>query len=123
MNDDKPSTRLVSIRVEEEIKSKLENIASNSDRSITQLCRYALASYTASGSPQLEEPSNADDTRLTEVIGIRLPLDVIEELPQFGTDTSLSMTLRSVLGWWLNNADFTQLGGPSTSWTGAQNAK
>lgn len=116
--NDKPTTRLVSIRVDEETKTRLEEIALHSDRSITQLCRYAISSYILTSAPILGDATNADDPRLTEVIGIRLPIDVIDELPHDTTEGSLSTLLRSILSWWLNNADFDQLGGPSVSWRG-----
>jgi hypothetical protein len=109
VNEDKPTTRLVSIRVEEDMKSRLEEIALNSDRSITQLCRYAVSSYLLSSSPDLGESVGSDDPRLSEVIGIRLPVDVITELRTIGEDTSLSTLLRSILHRWLETAHFSQL--------------
>lgn len=113
---DTGTTRLVSIRVDFELKNKLETAAAESDRSVTQLCRYALGEFLLSGVVLSALPKLLnEDSGLTELIGVRLSEDLLSELENLSEDKnfSTSAALRQILQWWFASADLSILGRPA----------
>lgn len=122
VKESKSPSRFVSIRVDEDLKANLEQIAFDSDRSITQLCKYAFSAFVLSGISVDDIVDDRDDSKLTQIIGIRLSSELVDEFTETTEDSSLSTTLRSILIWWIASADFASLGRPAGQETGGGNA-
>lgn len=108
-------TRLVSFRVDKDLKSTLETIALDSDRSLTQLCRYALSAFLLSDVSVADldiVDGREDDTKLTELIGVRLSVELLDEISATAGDISTSGLVRGIVSWWVQHADRKDLGTP-----------
>lgn len=111
------NTRLVSFRVDKELKARLEQIAVDSDRSITQLCRYALSSFLLSGAAisDMDLADKDDVSPLSELIGIRLSVDLLQDVSASVPDVPVSVLVRGIIAWWVDNANLADLGKPLIS--------
>lgn len=111
---DNAGTRLVSFRVDKDLKSRIEHIAVESDRSITQLCRYALSSFLLSGSAisDIEIAEKNDVSSLSELIGVRLSNELLKDVSSSSPNIPVSSLVRGILTWWVDNANLAELGKP-----------
>lgn len=114
---DNAGTRLVSFRVDKDLKSRIEHIAVESDRSITQLCRYALSSFLLSGSAitDIELTDKGDSSSLSELIGVRLSNDLLQDVSTSSPNVPVSSLVRGILAWWVDNANLAELGKPAVA--------
>lgn len=113
-------SRLFTVRLPADVRDRLDVLASTSDRTLAQLARYALTYYFASPAARMVH-SLLDGTG-TKHTSLRLPADLATQVDVFAGkhDVTTSDVIRHALTSWLDAADASTLGNPSTVIGGAR---
>lgn len=80
-----PSTKVSTVRVTSLTHQRLSALMSSSDRSRSQLVRYALTHYFASNNAP-----KATVTTLSEHISLRLPSDIVEQVVRMAVNNEVA---------------------------------
>jgi predicted transcriptional regulator len=110
------SMRHITVRLSSSTRSQLNTLAETSDRTLSQLIRYAITAY----SPETQRPpSSSKHCHLTPQdgatpLGVRLPSKVLTHLEAIAQTYSVtpSSVIRAALDEWLLVADPENLGKP-----------
>lgn len=108
------ASRTFTVRLEPDVRDRLDALARTSDRSIAQLTRYALTSYFAGS----DVPANpGEDTASMKHTTVRLPISLADQVDLAASrmDSTPSAVIRSALAVWLNAADLSTLGAPAVT--------
>jgi predicted transcriptional regulator len=99
-------SKLISVRIGDKTALELANISLSTDRSVSQLCRYALA-YLNLDAHELKTfiSNGSKETLSEETMGFRLTLEDSENVSQLAEklDTTNSEVIRASLRYWLDN--------------------
>jgi predicted transcriptional regulator len=108
--------KLISVRIGDKTASELAAIARATDRSISQLCRYALAYLNLNSHELTDFIANEEKESLSEeAAGFRLTLEDSERVSQLASqlETTNSEIIRASLRFWLDNTKpHSDLGAP-----------
>lgn len=114
------SSKLLSVRLGADDRNILDELADASDRTRTQLVRYALTAYldatttgTATGTAT-EPPTEPETTRHT---ALRLPADLADRVAAVAEarNWTPSEILRAAVTWWIAAGNVAALGAPQGS--------
>lgn len=113
--------RARTVRLDPSDREKLDSLAVSSDRTISQLVRYALSAYFALDpvpTPVLGLPDDREEPS-TRHATLRLPEDLENAVAEHAVSHSVTYSdvVRHAVSLWLAEADNAQLGAPTKGGT------
>lgn len=111
--------RHITVRLSSATRAQLNDIAETSDRTLSQLIRYAILSYSPSPthSPTASEHCHLQPTDDAKPLGVRLPANVLAKVEEIAQEYAVtpSSIIRVSLDSWLKTANADTLGQPVDS--------
>jgi hypothetical protein len=109
----RPTTTPLLVRVDPSTRQSLKDIAAASDRTMSQLVRYATVWWTSA--PERATPITAVGSEgMDEFINVRFAADEMDLVRAVATETGLERgaVVRCAVRAWLSAGDFSALGDP-----------
>lgn len=107
--------RLITVRFEPTVRSKLDEIASTSDRTLAQLVRYALTSYFETERVCASTVSINDGENGSRHTALRISEDLAIKVETLAAkcNVTVSDVIRDAVNVWLSTDSMDSLGSPA----------